>query len=213
MNFSDIDSHTPSDDDGFSYSVELLEYHAHDIPLGWQSIYGDCIQSLKAVDCQKRAHLRLRPPNTDLGLLSVDWLEDDPSRPDHVVRGILRKMRDRSKCTCELCGRPAVFLAILRLARTLCPRCAVRREMQLAVDDLLWRLRSKRALSTMEPVVALSSLPLSLREMIPPDFVRKLVVSPDTRGIDYITKESLTTMRPTLERVHALLQSMGECQV
>jgi hypothetical protein len=202
---SDTENTENGSDDGFNVSIEMLIDHSREIPPGWRRIYDDCIASLKSVACAMRANLRLLPPETDVGLLGIECHNEPSSRPDAVVCGILRKLREKSKFTCEICGMFAIFSGIPSCPRALCPKCSALRETRWEVDFWQDKLSSKFAMARMEHAIAIVNLPLCIRELIPADSVRRLRVSDGGATVKYVLASDMRKLQPELAKIGRLL--------
>ena len=116
----------------FGQAIDKLAHRQMDIPAGWRPAYLDALVALNAVRCDGRADLILLSP-----VVRHDGVHIQASGTDAVVDGIGRKLRHRTRYTCEKCGRPGHARRLPLEAGVLCGRCAAPRLLKAAVEECM----------------------------------------------------------------------------
>jgi hypothetical protein len=195
-------------DDELNNSIDMLERHARNIPPGWQSLYAQCIASLKAVNCVQRSSTIIHAPDATAGLLSIlAYRNENMEDADPVVLGILRKAQKRASCTCEICGRSAAGTGAI-IWRKLCSLCEMRSEMHDDIARLLRTLSFNPRRLTAGPLVPLATLSIGTREMIPPDMVHTLDTKDKSQHAEYLLLHDLKELKPRFEQVKVVLKRL-----
>lgn len=190
---------------GFSNCIARLETSVADVPPGWHEIYLDCIRSLHAVDCATRSSVELGTPVACQGMLQVQQIRRDSASPDPVVDGLLRKLREKSACTCQLCGRRGWLQRGRSLAGTYCADCWVPRELRTELGHWLEQMSDEAAFLQTHPVVSWDDIRTSLQAVIPKESLKALNAA--GRQVNYLAADQLFKLRPRFE---ALKQVVDE---
>lgn len=152
----DESSHSP-----FVQSIHTLSHRAGDLPPGWRPVLHGALVALRAIDCPARAHIRLTSPR--IADLSLDV---GSTAPDASIDGILRRVRVRTACTCERCGRSGTLRHMDRKIQVMCAECAAPRLLQHWIRTFMQQMTD--TVESNAPVTyRYDQLPFQLRPMIP----------------------------------------------
>lgn len=206
MRFADFDLaslHSPST---YPEAVQRLADDMSLIPKGWHSIFCKCIQSLMAIRCSSRDNIHFHAPSSELGVLSVDCFDPNGAAVDRAVLGILRKLCQKSICTCEQCGRRACATNKYVKHRTLCTRCTVPVAMKTEIQGLQTTLRiGKWSDAKRYDIIPLRKFLPHLQALIPESKVRHLRLDDSLTTIEYITFADLQKLEKQLTQVETYL--------
>ena len=162
VNKSSIKRQSTADDRSpFEQSIHRLAARAGDVPIGWRPVYHKALVALRAIDCPARAHIQLTSPrmadlNLDVGV----------TKPDSCIDGILRKLRLRTACTCELCGATGTLRSMDRTLQVMCAECAAPRLLRFWISSFVQQMAGALP-SGSRLVYTYDQVPLQLRPLIP----------------------------------------------
>ena len=145
----------------FEQSIHVTSHRAGDVPSGWRPALHEALMALRAIDCQKRAHIQLTSPRiADLNL------DVGSTAPDPCIDGILRKLRFRTAGTCERCGQPGILRCMERTTQVMCAECAGPRLLRFWIKSFV-RQMNNPVESHSPAAYRYDELPFQLRPMIP----------------------------------------------
>jgi len=143
---------------------QAIEMHCHrqmDVPEGWRPAFLDALVALNAVKCAKRDDLILLSP-----VVRHDGVHVQASGEDAVVDGICRKLRHRTRYTCEKCGRPGHARRLPLDVRVLCGFCAAPRVMKAKIEECMASLTLSAELGQ-DRLITFDEMPPQLRATVP----------------------------------------------
>lgn len=186
------------DDLQFKEQIDILNSYLDVIPSGWHSIYLKAIKSLRAIDSPMRNGIELTEPITGGGALIVATYGWDS---DHAVIGILSKLRKRSECTCQDCGRTFGVRFRKGNRQTLCNKCHVKVGLKEELNDWVGR----RFPHHQHAVVEFDALPLNIQFLVPPNRVRTMFLAANGDQFRYVTTEELKKQTQKMEAIKRFL--------
>jgi hypothetical protein len=216
MAYANVIDNTLVDDDGraltdlpfdgqdatqFKAQIDILESFLDIIPFGWQSIYVAAVRSLRAIDCEQRNGIELTEPITGGGALIVANYGWDS---DHAVLGILSKLRKRSECTCQGCGRTFGVRFRKGNRQTLCNKCHVKEGLKEELSVWVGR----RFPYHEHAVFEFDALPLNIQFLVPPNQVRTIFLAANGDQFRYVTTEELKKQTQKMEAIKRFLDEM-----
>jgi len=182
----------------FKEQINILDSYTDVIPYGWKSIYLKAIKSLRAIDSPMRNGIELTEPITGGGALIVATYGWDS---DHAVIGILSKLRKRSECTCQDCGRTFGVRFRKGNRQTLCNKCHVKVGLKEELNDWVGR----RFPYHEHAVVEFDALPLNIQFLVPPNRVRTMFLAANGDQFRYVTTEELKKQTQKMEAIKRFL--------
>lgn len=199
MRFADID--LDGIELGFAACVARLEASLAEVPPGWHAIFLDSVHDLRAVEDAERVSVEIGTPTVMSGKLLIEQLPTAHSRPDAVVRGILRKLAARSACTCQLCGRQGWLRTGQRYTGTYCADCWTPRELRSEIGVWLDRMDQESDFKAAYPVVLWDALGVGFKAVVPDDATHTLPAA--GRTLLCITAERFLQLRGQLQLLKA----------
>jgi len=121
-----------------------------------------------------------------------------------VVDGILRKLRQRTACTCEVCGRPGKSRTLERDALVLCPRCAGPRLLRDHIAQFK-SLLDVRSVGAGARVYSYDEIPLQLCPIVPSNAWSRIRLQ-DGTAVDCIDANTLQKIWPRFESARKAAQ-------
>lgn len=185
----------------FKEQIDILDSYTDVIPFGWQSIYLKAIKSLRAIDSPIRNGIELTEPITGGSALIVATYGWDS---DHAVIGILSKLRKRSECTCQDCGRTSGVRFRKGTRQTLCNKCHVKAGLKEHLNDWVGRRYPHHE----HAVVEFDALPLNIQFLVPPNRVRTMFLAASGDQFRYVTTEELKKQTQKMEAIKRFLDEM-----
>lgn len=186
---------------GFATCIARLEASLAEVPPGWHGIFLNCVQDLRAVKNTERASVEVGVPTVHRARLLIEQRPTAHSRPDAVVRGILRKLAAKSACTCQLCGKPGWRRTGQVHTGTYCADCWTPRALRSELSQWLDRMNQEQEFKAAHPVVLWDALGVGLRAVVPTDALHALQAA--GRTLLCITAEQFLQLRGQLQLLKA----------
>ena len=198
---------TRQPDAPFETDIRILAERGGSIPMGWRSVYYDCLSKLMAVSCAARHGYRLAGPFDAEGTLHIVYAGDDK-----VVSGIVDRLERTAACTCEMCGRSAKRRTMRSTIMVLCGRCAAPRLLRDVIGVVLDDLAHSELTDT--PLrISFGNLPFQLRMLMQSTlWPRAACLDPDPGRPD-VLRGDLRRARPMLTKISSVLERAIDAQI
>lgn len=190
----------------FEMAIRMLAERGGSVPMGWRTVYYDCLSKLVAVSCPRRHGYRLAGPFDAECTLRIVFAGDDK-----VVAGIVDWLERTASCTCEMCGRMAKRRVMGNITMVLCGRCAAPRLLRNTIGVVLNDLALAESTGT-SLTIAFDALPFQLRMVKQSTLWPRPATSASDPGRPDITRKDLNRARPLLIKVRSVLERAIEAQ-